>query len=33
MLQFVLLQAIVVAILILFPGIVTWFPRAVGLIE
>lgn len=33
MLQFVLLQAIVVAALIMFPGIVTWFPHAVGLIE
>jgi TRAP-type mannitol/chloroaromatic compound transport system permease large subunit len=33
MLQFVGLQAIVVAILIMFPGIVTWFPRAVGLLQ
>lgn len=33
MLQFVGLQAIVVALLIMFPGIVTWFPRAVGLLE
>jgi tripartite ATP-independent transporter DctM subunit len=33
MIQFVFLQAIVVAILMIFPEIVTWFPRAVGLIE
>jgi tripartite ATP-independent transporter DctM subunit len=33
MIQFVFLQAIVVAALILFPGIVTWFPRAIGLLE
>lgn len=33
MIQFVFLQAIVVALLIMFPGIVTWFPRAVGLMQ